>query len=100
MPLGASKPSLSYYLGLIRTIEGEHAGYLTQTVFRTKLLLLGEPALRLACLSARVQGGFKMHIHERCRLGGESGGVLEANLGLAGEGRKTKENREEGRRRT
>ncbi|KAF3841115.1 hypothetical protein F7725_006977, partial [Dissostichus mawsoni] len=29
------------------------------------------PALRLACLSARVQRGFEMHIHERCRLGGE-----------------------------
>lgn len=100
MPLGASKPSLSYYLGLIRTIEGEHAGYLTRTVFRTKLLLLGETALCLACLSARVQGGFEMHIHERCRLGGESGGVLEANLGLVGEWRRTKENREEGRRRT
>lgn len=57
-------------------------------------------ALRLACLSARVQGGFEMHIHERCRLGGESGGVVEANLGLAGEVRRTKENAEEGRRRT
>lgn len=42
MPLGASKPSLSCYLGLIKTIEGEHAEYLTQTVYRTKLLLLGE----------------------------------------------------------
>lgn len=69
-------------------------------MFRTKLLLLGEPVLRLACLSARVQGGFKMHIHEHFRLVGESGGVLEANLGLAGEGRRTKENVEEGRRRT
>ena len=100
MPSGASEPSLFCYLGLIKTIEGEHAGYLTQTVYRTKLLLLGEPALRLACPSARVQGGFEMHIHERCRLGGESGGVLEANLGLAGEVRRTKENGEEGRRRT
>lgn len=44
MPLGASKPSLSCYLGLIKTIEGEYAGYLTQTVYRTKLLLLGEPS--------------------------------------------------------
>lgn len=41
-----------------------------------------------------------MHIHERCRLGGESGGVLEANLGLAGEVRRTKENAEENRRQT
>lgn len=40
-----------------------------------------------------------MHIHECCRLGGESGGVLEANLGLAGEVRRTKENGEAGRRR-
>lgn len=52
--------------------------------------------LRLACLSARVQGGFEMHIHERCRLGGESGGVLEANLGLAGEVRRTKGERRRG----
>lgn len=73
---------------------------MTQTVFRTKLLLLGEPALRPACLSARVQGGFEMHIHERCRLGGESGGVVEANLGLVIETRRTKENSEEGKRRT
>lgn len=42
MPLGASEPSPSCYLGLIKTIEGEHAGYLTQTLHRTKLLLLGE----------------------------------------------------------
>ena len=41
-----------------------------------------------------------MHIHERCRLGGESGGVLEANLGLVGEVRRTKENEEESKRRT
>lgn len=73
---------------------------MTQTVFRTKLLLLGEPALRLACLSAHVQGGFEMHIHERCRLGRESGGVVEANLGLVIETRRTKENSEEGKRRT
>ena len=39
-----------------------------------------------------------MHIHERCRLGGESGGAVEANLGLLGEVRRTKENREESRR--
>jgi len=33
-----------------------------------------------------------MHRHERCRPGGESGGVLEdANLDLAGEVRRTKE---------
>lgn len=37
-----------------------------------------------------------MHIHERCRLGGEAGGVLEANLGLVEEVRRTKENGEEG----
>ncbi|KAI3373912.1 hypothetical protein L3Q82_022479, partial [Scortum barcoo] len=54
------------------------------------------PALCLACLSARVQGGFEMHIHERCRLGGESGGVVEANLGLAGEVRRTKGERRRG----
>lgn len=45
----------------------------------------GLPACLPVCPSARVQGGFEMHIHERCRLGGESGGAAEANLG-PGEG--------------
>lgn len=78
---------------------------MTQAALRAKLLLLGEAALRCialrpACLSARVQGGFKMHIHERCRLGGESGGAAEANLGPGdGDEQDKGGERREGRRR-
>lgn len=100
MPSGASEPSPSCYLALIKTTEGEHTGYLTQTAYCTKLLLLGEARATPALSICLCLGGFEMHIHERCRLGGESGGVLEANLHPVGRGEEDGENGAEGRRRT
>lgn len=48
---------LSFRLGLIRTIEEEHEGYLTQMLLGAKLLLLGAlmPDLPVCC----VQGDLR-----------------------------------------
>lgn len=79
---------LSFRLGLIRTIEGEHAGCLTQMLFCAKLLLLGEltPDLPVCC----VRGGFAMHKYmSAAGWERESGGVPEANLGSVGDEERT-----------
>lgn len=72
-------PLVPSYLGLIRTIEGEHAGYLTQTLFCAKLLLLGEltPDLPVCC----VRGDLRCIYMSTAGWERESGGVPEANLG-------------------
>lgn len=86
VPLGASEPSRSFYLCLIRTIEGEHAGYLTQTLFCAKLLLLGELTPDLPV--CRVWGDLR-YIYMRLQAG--SGSQVEANLGWVGDGKRTGE---------
>lgn len=73
---------LSFHLGLIRTIEGEHASYLTQMLACAKLLLFGElPPDLPVC---RVRRGFAMHIHERCRLGAGVRWSSRGQFGLGG----------------
>lgn len=90
VPLGASEPSfLSFHLGLIRTIEGEHAGCLTQMLFCAKLLLLGELAPDLPV--CRVRRDFRCINMSAAGWELESGGVPEANLGSGGDGKRTGE---------
>lgn len=89
VPLGASEPSRSFYLCLIRTIEGEHAGYLTQTLFCAKLLLLGERTPDLPV--CRVRGDLRYIYMSAAAWEREAGGVPEANLGWVGDGKRTGE---------